>query len=87
MPLFPEAVALVEAASALLPDLPVIGWDVVLTETGPVALEANCSLSWGLIHLWHTATKTPSPLIPLVEAWLERAEGRAGELLQVNAPE
>ncbi|CDK97805.1 protein of unknown function [Magnetospirillum gryphiswaldense MSR-1 v2] len=69
---FARAVDLVEAGSRLLPDLPVIGWDVVLSDRGPVVLEANTGLSWNFIHLWHGSKKAASPLMPLVLAWLDR---------------
>lgn len=35
------------AAQRLLPEIPSIGWDVVITETGPILLEGN--------HDWDTS--------------------------------
>lgn len=71
LPTFARAVEMVETGSRLLPDLPTIGWDVVLSERGPVVLEANTGLSWNFIHLWHGATGAVSPLMPMLEAWLD----------------
>ncbi|WP_164103332.1 sugar-transfer associated ATP-grasp domain-containing protein [Candidatus Laterigemmans baculatus] len=41
VPLFPEAVALSLRAHALYPWMPFVGWDVVITPSGPCLLEAN----------------------------------------------
>lgn len=76
LPGFAEAAALATKAAEALPGLPVIGWDILLTPAGPVILEANTSLSWSFIHLWHAATGTP-PLLPeMVSAWLDDWEKR-----------
>ncbi|WP_019646685.1 sugar-transfer associated ATP-grasp domain-containing protein [Novispirillum itersonii] len=77
LPDYAEAVQLVEQGSTLLPSLAVIGWDVLLTDCGPVILEANSRLSSLMINLWSDATGTPSPLPPYVEAWLKAAESGA----------
>lgn len=74
---YAEAAQLVEQGSTLLPSLAVIGWDVLLTDCGPVILEANSRLSSLMINLWSDATGTPSPLPPYVEAWMEAAESGA----------
>jgi hypothetical protein len=41
VPLFAEALAMVEAASRRLPTVPYVGWDVAITPTGPALIEAN----------------------------------------------
>ncbi|WP_221584461.1 sugar-transfer associated ATP-grasp domain-containing protein [Microbacterium sp. G2-8] len=43
LPLFDEAVALVDKAAREVPDVQYAGWDVVVTPTGPVLVEGN----WG----------------------------------------
>jgi hypothetical protein len=41
LPWWPEALALVQRAQRCFPGLPTLGWDVALTEAGPVIVEAN----------------------------------------------
>jgi len=78
VPEYQQAADMVITASQALPDVPVIGWDVLITETGPVILEANTSLSWWLIHLWHALTGTPSPLLQIVIEWIQVREAECG---------
>jgi hypothetical protein len=66
---FNEAHAMVLASSQALPGIPVLGWDVLLTENGPVILEANTGLSWRLMHLQHKGTTSELPAI--VQQWLD----------------
>jgi hypothetical protein len=74
VPDYQHAATMVIAASEALPGLPVIGWDVLITDAGPVILEANASLSWWFTHLWHALTGTPSPLLQIVSEWLDLRE-------------
>ncbi|MBC8584705.1 sugar-transfer associated ATP-grasp domain-containing protein [Youxingia wuxianensis] len=41
LPFFQEGVELVKKAALLIPDLAYVGWDVAVTPTGPVLIEAN----------------------------------------------
>ena len=41
LPWWPEALDLVRRAQRCFPELPTLGWDVALTENGPVIIEAN----------------------------------------------
>ena len=41
VPLFAESIALVKQAALRMPELGYIGWDVAVTESGPLLLEAN----------------------------------------------
>lgn len=75
IPAFHQAVETVLQASRALPGLPVIGWDVLLAEGGPVVLEANVALSWDMIH-WSHPTDEPSPLVAVVMNWVEMRERR-----------
>lgn len=59
--------------SVLFPGLPVVGWDLLLTEDGPVMLEANWCPSWMGMHLGHLQTGTPSPLPDVLLGWVDRA--------------
>lgn len=42
VPMFDEAVKLVERAAAVIPQVAYIGWDVAISEDGPVIIEGNC---------------------------------------------
>ena len=70
IPRYQEAEAMVLAASRALPGVPVLGWDVLLTDCGPVILETNTGLSWRLMHLRHAITGAKSALPALIERWL-----------------
>lgn len=41
IPMFEQAVALVCRAHRVCPELPMVGWDIAMTETGPVMVEGN----------------------------------------------
>lgn len=42
VPMFKEAVELVEKASTVIPQVAYVGWDVAISESGPVIIEGNC---------------------------------------------
>ena len=42
VPMFNEAVELVKECSKVIPDVSYIGWDVAISENGPVIVEGNC---------------------------------------------
>lgn len=71
LPHYPEVEAMVLTASRALPGIPVLGWDVLLTENGPVILEANTGLSWRLMHLSHALTGEPSRLPQVIREWMK----------------
>lgn len=73
---YPAAVAAVLIGSRALPDLPIIGWDVLLTDSGPVVLEANTSLAWNYLHLSQAFAGGGTTLAPLIMEWLDFAERR-----------
>lgn len=52
IPYWKEIVQLVEKASAVVPQIGYVGWDVAISETGPVLIEGN-SLSAGYIGYQH----------------------------------
>ncbi len=41
IPYFKEAVRMIEEASVLIPNLNYVGWDIAITEDGPLIIEAN----------------------------------------------
>jgi len=65
----------VVAGAAAFPGLAAIGWDVLLTDNGPVVLEANVALSWRFIHLPYAASGLPSPLPAIVDGWIAHRLG------------
>lgn len=73
--LWPAVADLAVRASALMPGLPIVGWDVLLSDRGPVILEANSGVSWFRADLWHLMTGTPSPLPELMAAWCRHRGG------------
>ena len=42
VPLFNEAVELVKEAAKVIPEVAYVGWDVAISENGPVIVEGNC---------------------------------------------
>ncbi len=50
---FHQACEAVLKAAEIVPDLPLVGWDIIPGETGPLILEGNWGLHWLLSHLWH----------------------------------
>ena len=42
VPMFDKAVQLVEKASQIVPEVGYVGWDVAISENGPVIIEGNC---------------------------------------------
>lgn len=42
VPMFNEAVNLVKECSKIIPEVAYVGWDVAISENGPVIVEGNC---------------------------------------------
>ena len=53
LPLWPETVALVERAHALFPDRVMLGFDVAITDRGPVIIEGNVQSGCDMIQRTH----------------------------------
>jgi len=66
-----EACRLALGGSALLPGLPVIGWDVLLAAEGPCIAEANTMVAFSEAQLWHFETGAKSPLTDALLQWIE----------------
>ena len=69
LPTWPQVREMVICASAVLPDTPVIGWDVLLGPQGPLILEANTGISILRAKLWHFEHGLRSPLDTVLEGW------------------
>jgi hypothetical protein len=70
---FAEAVAMVLRAMAIVPPIPLIHWDVVLTNAGPVLLEGNTSGNWILASLPGVYGLDAGPLTPILVRWARPA--------------
>ena len=53
LPLWPETVAMVERAHALFPDRVMLGFDVAITDRGPVIIEGNVQSGCDMIQRTH----------------------------------
>jgi hypothetical protein len=71
VPEWHEAYRLALRGSTLLPKLPVIGWDVLITSEGPVVAEANTWIALSSAELWYFEANTRSPLMGVLLRWLE----------------
>jgi hypothetical protein len=69
LPHFDAAVAAALAAAQAFDRLPTVGWDVILSDTGPVILEGNAHTDWLLITLVSQGTPDAPPLLPLLRRW------------------
>ena len=46
LPMWSEVIQLAKNAHSVLSDIPTIGWDIAITESGPIIIEANSQ--WGI---------------------------------------
>lgn len=53
LPYYEDTVELVKNAHAFLPDIPSIGWDVAITENGPLLLEGNHDWDVEMLQIVH----------------------------------
>ncbi len=70
VPGFAQAAAMVLRAMAALPPLPLVHWDLIPTEAGPVLLEGNSCGNWILACLPGLHGLEACPLPPLLARWL-----------------
>lgn len=52
LPYIPEAREMVKKAALVVPEVRYVGWDVAITETGPVLIEGNFYPSYGLTQFY-----------------------------------
>lgn len=71
LPDFDAAVRMVIAASEPLDRLPHVGWDMILSDSGPVILEGNTHTDWLLISLAAQGAPDAVPWLPLLRRWAE----------------
>lgn len=70
LPDFDAAAAMALRAMAALPPLPLVHWDVILTDAGPVVLEGNSGGNWIIAGLPGLDGLEVCPLHTLLAAWL-----------------
>ena len=69
VPMFEEAKKLICEAAELLPQVAYIGWDVAITENGPVLIEGNCYP--GVFQLRPSFSKDKTGALPLYKKYIE----------------
>ena len=69
VPLFEEAKELVCKAAEEVPEIAYIGWDVAITENGPVLIEGNCYP--GVFQLRPSFSKDKTGVLPLYRKYME----------------
>jgi len=75
VPDFEAASAMALRAMAALPPLPLVHWDVILTDAGPVVLEGNSGGNWIIASLPGLDGLEACPLHTLLAAWLPPTTG------------
>jgi hypothetical protein len=68
-PWFAESIEASLAAMRLVPGLPLVAWDAIITSEGPSILEGNTSGSWILTRLPSLQGMETTPLEPLLVRW------------------
>jgi hypothetical protein len=76
MPRLRDAIEMVLRATALYPGLPLMNWDVIVTEAGPVILEGNTCGDWILTNLSQVQRLETVALGPLLSRWAAIAENQ-----------
>jgi hypothetical protein len=71
LPGFDAAVSAALAATEPLDRLPHVGWDVILSDSGPVILEGDTHTDWLLISLAAQGAPDAVPWLPLLRRWAE----------------
>jgi hypothetical protein len=79
MPRLSDAIEMVVRAMALFPQLPLVNWDLIVTETGPVILEGNTCGDWILTNLSCALGWDRVPLEPLLCRWAWAADAQSGK--------
>jgi hypothetical protein len=72
MPCLDLAVEMAMRAMALVPGLPLVSWDIIVTHSGPVILEGNTCGDWILTNLSIAQGIETIPLAPLLNRWAQR---------------
>lgn len=62
VPMFNEAVDLVKKAAAIIPEVAYVGWDIAISENGPVIVEGNCFP--GVYQVKPSLVKNKEGLVP-----------------------
>ena len=68
---FDRAVEMVVRAMTLVPGLPLVSWDLIVTGSGPVILEGNTCGDWILTNLSVVQGMETIPLVPLLRRWTQ----------------
>lgn len=71
LPGFQRSVNIALQAMSVVPGLPLVNWDLILSPDGPVILEGNTVGNWILTNLAAAHGMPAVPLIPLLKSWSE----------------
>lgn len=69
VPMFEQAVELVEKAAGVIPQVAYVGWDVAISENGPVIIEGNCFP--GVFQKKASFSKNGEGLIPKYSKYMD----------------
>ncbi len=69
IPMWSQVIAMVEEAAEVIPQVGYVGWDVALTEAGPVIIEGNCYPGHDILQL-PIYTPDGIGLKPLLESYI-----------------
>jgi hypothetical protein len=69
LPCLDQALEMALRAMGLVPDLPLVNWDLIVTRSGPVILEGNTCGDWILTNLSAVQGMETIPLAPLLRRW------------------
>lgn len=77
LPMLGQAVSAALQAMAIVPGLPLVNWDIILSPEGPVVLEGNTAGNWILTNLAPAQGVPAAPLIPLLSLWANEIQSPA----------
>ncbi len=69
IPMFKEALELVKKASKVIPEVKYIGWDVAISDKGPVIIEGNCYP--GVFQMKPSFSENKEGLVPIYEKYMD----------------
>lgn len=71
LPGFQAAVSAAINAASAFRDLPFIGWDIILSPSGPVVLEGNCAVNLLVLTWMDEGAPDAKPLLKLMRSWAD----------------
>ncbi len=75
IPKFDEIKQLVAKASKVIPDVKYVGWDVAVSDKGPVLVEGNTLPSYDMCQNYHHLREQKTGILPRFKEIIEKNEG------------